>query len=119
MAQARLARSSLLARAMRKRVRLIAIGLGALVALAPALVDNRATARRAAGPTPDRSVVRVEHELVAATVAEAETPQRVSMQRDRPVARRHTRPVGVVSKARQLIVGSGRYRPEPFPRAGQ
>ncbi len=119
-AEPRLARSWLIARDVKKRSRLIAIGLGAvLVALVPALVDSPLTTHPAASRTPDRPVVRVEHELVAATVVEAEMPRRVSMPRGRPLARRHTRPAGIMSRARQLIVGNGRYRPEPFPRAAQ
>jgi hypothetical protein len=84
-----------------------------------------------ASPAPDRTVVRVEHELVPVTVIEEKVVdetireesatqrlavQRPAVPRPRAVARKHTRPDGFASRARHLLAGDGRHRPEPFPR---
>ncbi len=105
---------------MNRTVRKVLIAFGAtLVALLPTLADSPLAEPTPSAPTPARAVVRVEHEIVAATVIENSAAPRPVIQRGRPLARRHTRPGGFASRARHLIVGSGRHRPEPFPRAGQ
>lgn len=104
---------------MTQSVRILLIGLGAiLVALLPALADSP-LADPPAPTAPEPAAVHVEHELVAVTiVAETVAPRQIA-ERGRPLPQRRTRREGFVSRARQLIVGDGRYRPEPFPRAGQ
>jgi hypothetical protein len=99
--------------------------VAAFGALLPAVADSPRTEAPAGSYPPDRSVVRVEHELVPVTVIEETVaPETVvakkpARQRVRRLAPRHTRPDGFTSRARLLLVGNGRYRPEPFPRVGQ
>jgi hypothetical protein len=97
--------------------------LGALMA---AVGGTRRAKAPEAVPEPDRTIVRVEHELVPVTVIEEKVvdeairegsaAQRPAVPRPRGLARRHTRPDGFASRARHLLAGDGRYRPEPFPR---
>jgi hypothetical protein len=104
---------------MSRRIWMIVIGAGAsLVALMPAVAESP-LAEAPAPPAADQPAVRIEQTLVAAPIVEEAAPLRAAVQRARPPARRQTRPEGFVSRTRQLIVGDGRYRPEPFPRAGQ
>jgi hypothetical protein len=102
----------------RLRIALIAAG-AALVALRPTLVQSPRVKGTSAPAEPDRpQLVRVEHELVTATVIEepAPRPQRTAVRR--PPAQRQppARAAGFVSRTRQLLLGDGRYKPEPFPR---
>lgn len=108
---------------MKRPARMAVIGLGVLlVALFPSLAGSPDGTPQATAPATSLPGVRVEHRLVEATVV-GETPvRRPVARRSRPLARQQPRalePMGFVTKARQLIVGNGRHRPEPFPRVGQ
>ena len=110
---------------MNWQARMVLVGaVAAFGALLPAIADSPRPETRAGSHPVDRSVVRVEHELVPVriieeTVAPETTGKKPAGQRARRLAPRHTRPDGFTSRARQLLVGNGRYRPEPFPRIGQ
>lgn len=97
------------------------IGLGTLVVLAAfhPQADSPATVAEALPPAPEPPGVRIEHELVAASViATTEpAPRQAAIPPKKPVEQPHTRPNGFLSKAGRLILGDGRHRPEPFPRA--
>jgi hypothetical protein len=110
---------------MNWRAQMVLVGaVAAFGALLPAVADSPRREAPAGSHPPDRSVVRVEHELVPVTVIEetvapAAAGRKPAGQRVRRLAPRNTRPDGFTSRARQLLVGNGRYRPEPFPRIGQ
>jgi len=115
---------------MNWQVRMVLVGaVAALGALLPAVADSPRPEAAARSHLADRTVVRVEHELVPATVVqEAVVQETVAAEavgkkpagpRVRRLAYRNTRPDGFASRARQLLIGDGRFRPEPFPRAGQ
>ena len=76
----------------------------------PAAVDA------VAEPAPPVESVRIEHELVHARTIAPAVPARASLvaqprrAEPRPESRRF------VLRASRMIVGNGRYRPEPFPR---
>jgi hypothetical protein len=105
---------------MNWRTRTALVGAGTLlVALLPKIAGSPLTRQRLAADVPARTSVRVEHELVPAAVIEETAQTRQAVAGTPPKARRHTRPNGFASRARQLIVGTGKHRPQPFPRAGQ
>jgi hypothetical protein len=102
--------------------RLLWIGLGSLFAIllfrAPA-GSPPAKSETVAPALIDPPGVRVEHELVAASVVREPVTRRAAAAAPPPadpVTRPHTRPEGFLSKARRTIIGDGRHRPEPFPR---
>jgi hypothetical protein len=117
------------ANAMLPHRRLPWIGLAALVVIGlfRPLLDWTATTGEAGAPAPEPPGVRVEHVLVTASVVgeqrrrprapAAAGPRQTAIPSSAPVAHPNTRPDGFVSKARRLILGDGRHRPEPFPRA--
>jgi len=72
----------------------------------------------AATPAFPPASVRIEHQLIDVQPAAARPPQWRSVaraQNSRPYGRRAD-PGPFVSRARRVLVGDGRYRPEPFPR---
>jgi hypothetical protein len=124
---------------MNWQVRLVLVGaVAAFGALLPAVADSPRPEAPARSHHPDRTVVRVEHELVPATVVQEAVVQETVVAeavvqgtvvaeavekkpaglRVRRLDYRNTRPDGFASRARQLLIGDGRYRPEPFPRVG-
>jgi hypothetical protein len=124
---------------MNWQVRLVLVGaVAAFGALLPAVADSPRPEAPARSHYPDRTVVRVEHELVPATVVQEAVVQETVVAeavvqgtvvaeavekkpaglRVRRLDYRNTRPDGFASRARQLLIGDGRYRPEPFPRVG-
>jgi hypothetical protein len=103
--------------------RLLWIGLGSLFALALFRASAGSPPRKSeiVPPTVDPPGVRVEHELVTASIVTEPVTRRAAAAAAAPpsgdpVPRPHTRPDGFLSKARRAIVGDGRHRPEPFPR---
>jgi hypothetical protein len=97
--------------------------VAALVALLPALAESPMVEPPPAPALNEAPAVRVVHELVGATVLierPIEPIGRRSAARRAPAApSRHTQQPGIVSRARQLLLGDGRHRPQPFPRVGQ
>ena len=67
--------------------------------------------------------IRIEHQLIQ--VAEPPTPRRrpptVAVSRVAPVRKpaQRSRQEALVVRVGRLLMGDGRYRPEPFPRPGQ
>ena len=68
----------------------------------------------AASPVPS---VRVERTLVVAAEEVVERPVRTGRARARP--QRGTAAPPPMSRARRVLFGSGRHRPEPFPRVSE
>jgi hypothetical protein len=67
-------------------------------------------------------VVRVEHQLVIPALNVVEPTARTAASRQvrrgqRPAA--EAQPPVLLSRAKRVLFGDGRYRPEPFPRTGQ
>jgi hypothetical protein len=83
-----------------------AAAIGAAVSWSPAVAQTAATPQQSAGAT-----VRVERTLV-------ERPARVRRARAKAQRETASQPVAT-SRARRVLFGSGRYRPEPFPRLAQ
>jgi hypothetical protein len=108
---------------MNSRTRLALIAAGAaLVTLRPALVESPLMVQAPATTSAaDRRAVRIEHELVTVPVVErpAVRHQRAAASRATALPRRTAHPRGIVARTRQFFLGDGRYRPEPFPRAGR
>jgi hypothetical protein len=96
----------------------IAIGMAMWAWGERAATQAKAAAASAAAPQPvqrpanpvtpvhvERTLVRVTHEVV-------ERPVRAERARVQPRSE-----IRLVARARRMLFGSGRYRPEPFPRA--
>jgi hypothetical protein len=90
-----------------------AAAIGALVSWSPAVAQTAETPQQSAG-----AAVRVERTFVVPTVEVGERPARVLRGRVKPRPETAGRPVAT-SRARRVLFGSGRYRPEPFPRLAQ
>ena len=75
---------------------------------------SRPVPARAASPVPS---VRVERTLVVAAEEVVERPVRAGRARARP--QRGTAAPPLMSRARRVLFGSGRHRPEPFPRVSE
>jgi hypothetical protein len=90
-----------------------AAAIGAAVSWSPAVAQTAATPQQSAGAT-----VRVERTLVVPTVEIVERPARVRRARAKAQRETASQPVAT-SRARRVLFGSGRYRPEPFPRLAQ
>jgi hypothetical protein len=100
-------------------VRLLIILAGCLlIGLAVAQRDERPQARHlwAAPSAAPSDSVRIEHRLLTVEPAPL-PPARVlrAAQKERSVTRTATRPRPFFAKARQLVLGDGRFRPQPFP----
>jgi hypothetical protein len=82
----------------------------------PAAAAAAASDTGAVQATEPADSVRIEHELVQARTIVSPVSARVALvaHTPRPEARRDSR--RFVERARRIIVGDGRYRPEPFPR---
>jgi hypothetical protein len=68
--------------------------------------------------------VKVEQEVIfapasPAVIAPRTRPNRPSSVKFAAVRTPADRPKGVVERARRMLLGDGRYRPEPFPRPGR
>ena len=97
------------------------IGLGLVTPVALRQLSDREPAVREPGPQPaseDRAV-RVEHEFitVAEASSEAAPPAGAAVRAVQPVRRERVEPRTLAQKTRRALLGDGRYRPEPFPRA--
>jgi hypothetical protein len=97
--------------------------VAALVALLPALAETPMVKPPPAPALNEAPAVRVVHELVGASVLierPIEPVERRAAARRAPAApSRHTQQPGFVARARQVLLGDGRHRPQPFPRVGQ
>ena len=93
----------------------------ALLTLCPATAESPVGATGGA----THPAIRIEHQLV-----EAFEPPRVALApRRRPalparpsavqLAVRAARPAGLAARAGRMLLGDGRFRPEPFPRPGR
>ena len=97
------------------------IAAAALLTLSPATAESPAGASPQATP----SSVRIEHQLVEAFERPrlASVPRRRQAMPPRPsavqFADRSARPAGLAARAGRLLLGDGRFRPEPFPRPGR
>ena len=97
------------------------IAAAALLTLSPATAESPASASQQAMS----SSVRIEHQLVEALerpgVAIAPRQRRAMPARPSAVqfADRSARPAGLATRAGRLLLGDGRFRPEPFPRPGR
>ena len=94
----------------------MAIGTAALAWRARAAPPGPAarSVQEAASPVPS---VRVERTLVLAAEEAVERPVRTGRARTRP--QRGTVAPPPMSRARRILFGSGRHRPEPFPRVSE
>jgi hypothetical protein len=110
------------------RIRLaLAGGVAATLLGLLALHTDQGPAGATAAEPKVQDAVRVEHELVSAAIEHEHVPETLlaEVQRPRRVATRsRTRPArpdarGAMTRAQRFLLGDGRYRPEPFPRAGQ
>lgn len=104
------------------RPKLILAALGSLALLWPS--GNRSPAPVLSPAT--TASVRIERQLVYVSepVAAVRPPRRhVSAPATRyavaPLPRTREKPHGFVERAGRMLLGDGRYRPEPFPRAGR
>lgn len=78
-----------------------------------------AAAAQSAQPAPRPSDrIHVERTLVRATEEVVEPPVRTERAHVQPRREAEAVPPPLISRARRVIFGSGRHRPEPFPRAG-
>ena len=97
------------------------IAAAALLTLSPATADSPVGANQ---PATLPSVL-VEHQLVEARERprEALAPLRRQAVPARPSALRFAvrrdPPAGIAARAGRLLLGDGRFRPEPFPRPGR
>src|SRR5687767_1698886 len=99
-----------------------AVALAVLMLFPPA--DRPSRARAAAVPPepvgrmPETPAVQLEHQLIR--VPEVRSPRAVPAPRRAPpatrLARLHADRHAPLARARRMLVGDGRYRPEPFPR---
>lgn len=101
--------------------KLIISAAAALLILCPATADSPVGATAAATHPP----VRIEHQLVEALERPriAIAPRRRQALPARPsavkLAVRSARPAGLAARAGRMLLGDGRFRPEPFPRPGR
>lgn len=98
----------------------ILLVLGAMALLWPSTVDSPV---RAAAAAPEPAPVRIEHQLIRISPpAPARSRPRVSSTVNRLAnmkPRQVPRADSFVARAGRLLMGEGRYRPEPFPRPGR
>ena len=97
------------------------VSAAAVLTLCPATAESPVGAvRRPAAPA-----VTIEHRLVEARQPQARTP--VAPRRRAPLPARRaavqlaaatSRPAGLAVRAGRMLLGDGRFRPEPFPRPG-
>ena len=95
------------------------LGVAGAVAIGTALSWRPRPARPADAPQQAASSVlpvTVERTLVSAAVEVVERPARGNRARVKP---RREAPPAAISRARRVLFGSGRYRPEPFPRVAR
>lgn len=102
--------------------KLIVMVVSTLGLLWPSTAESPA----AAAPPPSPGIVHVEHELILVPARKAEPrrlPVRTATTRQ---AWRKPSPVptsppsdGIRARAGRILIGDGRYRPEPFPRPGR
>jgi hypothetical protein len=94
----------------------IGVAIWAWGARAGISTEAAAASAEAAQPVPQPAKpvasVHVERTLVRVTDEVVERPARAQRARVRPRSE-----VPLIARARRVLFGSGRYRPEPFPRA--
>jgi hypothetical protein len=84
---------------------------------AVAAVSTPAAASLAPGGAAREDFVRVEHQFVHVQPLPAAPHLRVAVRRTAPLpAARRQDAARRMTRARRILVGDGRYRPEPFPR---